>query len=329
MTEHNNFFYKIDPAEPSSPPSLHIRRVLLTCFGTIALIVLLYGAFLIAKTWPIDEYSISKAGTFGDSFGALNSLFTGLGFAGLLITIFLQREDLKLTRAELSDTRVEIKLQSRTFRQQQFEESFYRLLALYRENLAQLSIRSLDDDNQRTHGIDALNSRQQIFEQTCISQRLLPFPSDGSDLEKDDYTYWLYKNCNLYFPRQTRYVETLNAILSLVKNDCYAVEKQESYLSILSSQFTIYEIKYIFYQALLNPNYQLIRSAIETSQSFRERFSTSSIPASHYQALEHLWQISLSQKTPNDDRLFSQENFKAARTREAQRRQKNKQRKSR
>jgi len=109
MKKHRNFFYKNDPADPSSPPSLHIRNVILVCFGAIIISVLSYALVLIVKTWPIGEYSISKAGTFGDSFGALNSLFTGLGFAGLLVTIFLQREDLKLTRMELSETRAEIR----------------------------------------------------------------------------------------------------------------------------------------------------------------------------------------------------------------------------
>ncbi|WP_285436322.1 putative phage abortive infection protein [Pseudomonas sp. fls2-241-R2A-110] len=320
---YHNIFFVSDALEPDSPPSLRISRVLLACFGAIALIVLIYASVLVYEAWPIGEYSISKAGTFGDSFGALNCLFTGLGFAGLLITIFLQREDLKLTRAELSETRVEIKLQSRTFRQQQFEESFYRLLLLYRNNLADLSIRPLNTGQPRLHGIDALNSRLQDFEQACI-KRLSSFPSSGSELDKDDYTYWLYKNCNVHFPRQARYLESLNSIISLVRDDCYDQERQENYLKIFSSQFTIYEIKYIFYQALLNPNYESIRSVLSLSQSFKDRFSISSIPAGHYQAMEHLWHISLSQRNPNDDRLFYREDFQAARTREAQRRQKEK-----
>lgn len=319
----NKVFIVKDVSDPDSPPSIHILRVLLVCFGAIALIVLIYAGVLVFEAWPIGEYSISKAGTFGDSFGALNCLFTGLGFAGLLITIFLQREDLKLTRAELSETRVEIKLQSRTFRQQQFEESFYRLLALYRNNLADLSIRSLEVGQPRLHGINALSSRLQDFEQACM-KRLSSFPSSGSKLDKDDYTYWLYKNCNLHFPRQARYLESLNSIISLVREDCYDQGRQESYLKILSSQFTIYEIKYVFYQAFLNPNYDSIRAVLSSSQSFSDRFSTSSIPAGHYLAMGHLWQISLSQRTANDDRLFNKEDFQAARTREAQRRQKEK-----
>ena len=34
--------------------------------------------------------TIDEKGLYGDSYGAVNSLFTGLAFAGLLFTIFLQ-----------------------------------------------------------------------------------------------------------------------------------------------------------------------------------------------------------------------------------------------
>ena len=47
-------------------------------------------------------------GTFGDMFGAINALFSGLAFAGIIFTILLQREELKLQRKELELTREEI-----------------------------------------------------------------------------------------------------------------------------------------------------------------------------------------------------------------------------
>lgn len=40
-------------------------------------------------------------GTYGDMFGAVNSLFSGLAFAGIIYTILLQREELRLQREEL------------------------------------------------------------------------------------------------------------------------------------------------------------------------------------------------------------------------------------
>jgi uncharacterized membrane protein YciS (DUF1049 family) len=48
-------------------------------------------------------------GQFGDVFGAVNALFSGLAFAGLIYAILLQREDLALQRTELQLTRQELK----------------------------------------------------------------------------------------------------------------------------------------------------------------------------------------------------------------------------
>ena len=51
----------------------------------------------------------SKSGTFGDTFGAINSLFSGLALAGIIYTIYLQKTELSLQRKELEYTRLELK----------------------------------------------------------------------------------------------------------------------------------------------------------------------------------------------------------------------------
>lgn len=50
----------------------------------------------------------SKFGTFGDSYGALNTLFSGMAFAVLIVSMFLQRMELKEQRKELKAQREEI-----------------------------------------------------------------------------------------------------------------------------------------------------------------------------------------------------------------------------
>ena len=49
-----------------------------------------------------------NAGTLGDMFGALNTSFSGLAFAGVIYAIVLQSEELKLQRQELMLTRGEL-----------------------------------------------------------------------------------------------------------------------------------------------------------------------------------------------------------------------------
>ena len=50
----------------------------------------------------------ADAAAFGDMFGAVNTLFAGLAFAGVIYAIILQQQELKLQREELADTRAEI-----------------------------------------------------------------------------------------------------------------------------------------------------------------------------------------------------------------------------
>ncbi|WP_336032972.1 hypothetical protein [Acinetobacter bereziniae] len=51
-----------------------------------------------------------KYGTFGDTYGSLNTLFSGLAFAILIITMFIQRQELKEQRIELQLQRKESEL---------------------------------------------------------------------------------------------------------------------------------------------------------------------------------------------------------------------------
>jgi hypothetical protein len=66
---------------------------------------------VIAIVYPIVFWQIipnwSDAGTFGDSYGALNAVFSGLAFAGVIITIQFQRKELGVQQQELKDTRKE------------------------------------------------------------------------------------------------------------------------------------------------------------------------------------------------------------------------------
>jgi len=48
---------------------------------------------------------LQQRGTFGDSFGVENALFSGLALVGVILAIFLQREQLIEQRDELRDNR--------------------------------------------------------------------------------------------------------------------------------------------------------------------------------------------------------------------------------
>lgn len=57
-------------------------------------------------------------------FGAVNALFSGLAFAGIIYTIFLQKEELALQREELKANREEL---ARSARAQEASEKVLRV----------------------------------------------------------------------------------------------------------------------------------------------------------------------------------------------------------
>jgi len=66
---------------------------------------------LILVIWIANYFLIEKfdeSNEIGDSYGALNTLFSGLAFAGIIISIFMQNDELKLQREELELQRQEI-----------------------------------------------------------------------------------------------------------------------------------------------------------------------------------------------------------------------------
>lgn len=289
------------------------RATVLVCFIFIA-----YATLILYLVWPISEFSIAKAGTFGDSFGVLTSLFTGLAFAGLISTIFLQREDIRLNRSELIETRKEIQLQSQTFHRQRFEDAFYQMLALYKENLRELSIRPHDGDTHRISGIEAIQFLIKKFEKAWGKHKFHKFPS--SDCERNEYLYELLSTIKSVFIRQTRYVETLSNVLVLIDEECTPSDRKEMYWRTLASQLTTYEIKYLFYQALIAPDFQSLRNMMTQSEVFQDRLSTISIPDSHRQCFEIVWQITLPKRKNAYAPLMSNAQIKSAR-RQKQKRQ--------
>lgn len=87
-------------------------------------------------------------GQFGDMFGAVNALFSGLAFAGLILTLVLQktelslqRRELQLTRDEMANQRDEFSKENETLKYQRFENLFYNML-----NLQQKIVEGLRDE---------------------------------------------------------------------------------------------------------------------------------------------------------------------------------------
>lgn len=76
----------------------------------------LYIGLTIAVLWLLTPIltahwlsSWSERGNFGDAFGSFNALFSGLAFAAVALTLYLQQEQVMLQRRELIAQRLELR----------------------------------------------------------------------------------------------------------------------------------------------------------------------------------------------------------------------------
>ena len=72
----------------------------------IIVVVLLWAFCLWLSTTYLPNWE--ARGQFGDLFGAVNALFSGLAFSGIIYAIVLQRKELELQRNELKLQRKEM-----------------------------------------------------------------------------------------------------------------------------------------------------------------------------------------------------------------------------
>ncbi|MEY8748605.1 hypothetical protein AB9M62_57130 [Bacillales bacterium AN1005] len=108
--------------------------VLVSWLSTWIFIPMLY------KESANNEVNIS-AGTFGDMFGGVNALFSGLAFVGLIYTILVQREELQETRRATEMQTEELELQRKAIEMQTEE------LKMQREETARSADQLEDQKN--------------------------------------------------------------------------------------------------------------------------------------------------------------------------------------
>ena len=127
-------------------PEMNWRPVVL-CVG-VCVIVGLWLSSPIVVTLLFDKWE--TRGQFGDAFGFVNALFSGLALAGVVYTILLQHAELRqntkeLKRAASAQEKSEraLKVQSEILRKTLVYQSFAALTSEYREARMLAAVRSL------------------------------------------------------------------------------------------------------------------------------------------------------------------------------------------
>ena len=230
------------------------KYYIITLLAVISAIGLCALNFYMVKDKPCDE-----RGTFGDMFGAVNALFSGLAFAGLIVTLMMQHEELGLQRKEIAQTNKELAAQQKEFEEQtktmkiqRFESTLFNMLTIQQNILNSLFYQTSEHNNIQ----ETINGRK-LFDFfynekyiIIIQPKLICKEIGIKNIIKryNEHTFYeLVDNISIfdnYFRHLYRIFKYIDQSPLIEKKDRY------EYTCIVRAQLSDYELVMLFYNAL-------------------------------------------------------------------------------
>jgi hypothetical protein len=231
--------------------------------GLVVIILVLLTPLIVERFYGYPKPD--GAGDFGGQFGAVNALFSGLAFVGVVAALILQKRELALQRQELEQTREELRgqkeqleAQNRTFRQQTFENTFFQMLRLHNEIVDSLAVR-LHSGGSRS-GRETISLMSEGFSRDF---KLSATDALGDDKEALEEIATLYEE--FYSNHQDQlghYLRNLCALLEFVAANA-TIETSELYSNVIRAQLSTGEILLLFYTGLSELGNNKFKSLIE------------------------------------------------------------------
>lgn len=200
-------------------------------FGGVLTLWLLCWALLVTFIDKADE-----RGQFGDMFGVVNALFSGLAFGGIIVTILLQkeelklqREELKLQRTEMQETRKEFIEQNRNLRIRRFENTFFNMVSIHHE-----LVEALKSPDGKHTGRQVFMEIISIWNSTLHQEKILEY--NASLFQSYRQSFKGYFNGGQFY-HFSHYLQSLKSLYNLVKlSDLVPTNgEKEYYFGILKS----------------------------------------------------------------------------------------------
>ena len=227
----------------------------------IAFMALIFLAFYLGY-FPSKGESLEQRGQFGDSFGVLNSLFSGLGFGGLIVTLLLQQKQIRQQEKQIT-------AQQENDLTRHYEDTLYHLLSKHQETLSEVS-----NSRANLRGRSVLRgSTDRVFEALkkegvhliphAIQERYNSGRLTPEDSLELDYLYFRnFKILSVEIDRQARLIETLKVLLRHLVYRAPSHISLEPYKALVFSQITHVEISYFFLVALAFKNEAPLRDLL-------------------------------------------------------------------
>ncbi|WP_413730853.1 putative phage abortive infection protein [Sodalis sp. RH22] len=229
---------------------------LIIIFSILTLVICImyfYASYFLA--WPFSEYTREGLGQFGDSWGAITSLFSALAFLGVLFTIRMQ--SVANTKSEKANSE-----QTNFLTLQKFESNFFQMLNFLGSIIGDMDIRTTDSEKTAFTGRDAFYF---FYMKNLFVNR--SFGSDSSVTNISLELLHLKKEFSkLYEKRQQdlgHYFRFLYNIFRYIDNASITETDKINYSKILRAQLSNYELLIIFYNCLTELGNPFVKIAIK------------------------------------------------------------------
>jgi hypothetical protein len=245
-----------------NPKKVMFGAVLTAWLATLVILMLLFAGD--------NQNGWAHRGQFGDMFGAVNALFSGLAFGGIILTIILQKEELRLQRKELGETRNEFKTQNATLKLQQFENTFFKLLELHFQVVQDVSLRSDTNAINGQKGRNAFAIILEILKKRIQAWNYDPKINNNSYEEINDGFATTFLSTEQLYKPFISFCKSLNRIYSFVETSpSIATDNKFTYYSFIYSSISEDEKTLLFYFLTFFPleDDDLIKPLLEIQMS--------------------------------------------------------------
>ncbi|WP_426008275.1 putative phage abortive infection protein [Aeromonas salmonicida] len=183
-------------------------------------------------------------GPFGDVYGALNTLFSGLAFAGLIISIRLQSSELKETRNEMSRQSTQFESQAKALDRQVFENTLFQLLGFNNQiiNSANIDVKVALQAHELVHVYG--NGREAFKSLYRYLVKLLK----ANQFTTHSDTYVRFHND--FGDTLGHYFRNIYQILKLIDASSFSAQEKKDYSNMLRAQLSKYELGMLFYNCI-------------------------------------------------------------------------------
>lgn len=198
--------------------------------------------------------SIDALNSFGGNFNVLTSLFTGLAFAGVIISVILQTQELKETRTEFAGQR-------KALQGQEFDNKFFRMLNLLNKINANLKL----DNHQGDEVFKELHSK--------LTEKILsPYDEDVKNksvkADKKEYFNGVFNEFNSGYDTTFKYYFlNLYQVLKYIDDKC-PEDEAKRYSNMVRAQLSKNELILLAYNALGVQNF-----TTDAYQKYIEKYS--------------------------------------------------------